>query len=243
METIHELLGYERIKIVQRRDMFSFTLDALLLADFARVKGENESVIDLGCGNAPIPLFLTLKTTGRIVGVELQEEAFRLARKSVAHNGFEDRITIINADIKDVHKTLGHNVFDIAVANPPYFRYSPESNLNKNDYLSVARHEIAITLEDIVTAAKRLLREGGSLNMIHRTERLGELVAALRRHNFGLWRLRFVYPKTDSPAALLFLAEARANRKDDVVVEQPLYVYDDDGGYTEKVLKIFNFKK
>ena len=173
METIHELLGYERIKIVQRRDMFSFTLDALLLADFARVKGENESVIDLGCGNAPIPLFLTLKTTGRIVGVELQEEAFRLARKSVAHNGFEDRITIINADIKDVHKTLGHNVFDIAVANPPYFRYSPESNLNKNDYLSVARHEIAITLEDIVTAAKRLLREGGSLNMIHRTERLG----------------------------------------------------------------------
>ena len=89
METIHELLGYEKIKIVQRSDMFCFSLDSILLADFVRVKGQNERVIDLGCGNAPIPLFLTMKTTGKIFGVELQEEVYRLAEKSVIINNFE----------------------------------------------------------------------------------------------------------------------------------------------------------
>lgn len=243
METIHELLGYEKIKIVQRSDMFCFSLDSILLADFVRVKGQNERVIDLGCGNAPIPLFLTMKTTGKIFGVELQEEVYRLAEKSVKINHFEKQITIINNNIKNIYKIVGANIFDVVISNPPYFKYLPTSNLNKNDYLSVARHEIEITLDDIVLEAKRLLCAGGSLNMVHRTERLGEIIAVLRKHNFGLRRLRFVYSKISSPAALVFLAEARANRKDDAVVEKPLYVYDDDDKYTDEVLKIFNFNK
>ncbi|MCK9536112.1 MAG: tRNA1(Val) (adenine(37)-N6)-methyltransferase [Bacilli bacterium] len=243
MEIIHELLGYENIKIVQRKDMFNFSLDSILLADFVRVKRQNDKIIDLGCGNGPIPLFLTLKTKGKIVGIELQEEVYRLAKKSVEINHFENQITIINENIKNIYTIVGANVFNTVVSNPPYFKYCPTSNINKTPFLTIARHEVAITLDEIVNEAKKLLCDGGMLNMIHRTERLSEFIALLKKHNFGLKRLRFVYPKAGSLSALVFLAEAKSNRKDDVVVEAPLYVYKGDNEYTEEVLKIFNFKK
>lgn len=241
MEAIHELLGYERLKIVQNPEMFRFSLDSLLLADFARIRDGVQEIIDLGCGNAPIPLFLTLKTKARITGVEIQKEVFELGEKSVRLNGLEDQIRLINADIKAVSKTLGANLFDVAIANPPYFKAGPKSNLNKTDALSVARHELKITFEELVIEAKRLLKNGGSFNLIHRTERIGEVLEGLRRNGFGVRRLRFVHPKKENPA-LLFLLEAWKNGKEDVKVERPLYVYE-NGEYSEEVRGIFNYKK
>ena len=241
MEMIHELLGYKNIKIVQRKDMFNFSLDSMLLADFVRVKKEN-NIIDLGCGNAPIPLFLTMKTKGKIVGVEIQKDVFLLAKKSVELNNFENQITIINTDIKGIYNQVGANAFDVVISNPPYFKYIPSSNINKTHFLTIARHEVAITLEDIIIEAKRLLIDSGALNIIHRTERLSELISLLKTYNFGLRRLKFVYTKTDSENALIFMAEARLNRKNDVLVEKPLYVYKNKEEYTDEVKKIFNFK-
>lgn len=241
MESIHELLGYKNIKIVQNPEMFCFSLDSILLADFVRPKLGCKKIIDLGCGNAPIPLFLSLKTEAEITGIEIQKEVFELAVKSVRLNKLEDQIKIINADIKDIYRQTGANVFDIVISNPPYFKFHPGSNINKNEYLTIARHEVMIDLEGVISEAKKLLKNGGSFYLVHRAERLTETVNLLTENNFGIRRIRFVYPKKESNA-LLFLLEAGATMKDDVKVERPLYVYE-EGKYTQEVMEIFNFKK
>jgi tRNA1(Val) A37 N6-methylase TrmN6 len=243
MEMIHDLLGYDHLKIIQKEGMFSFSLDSMLLADFVKTKNSMQKIVDLGCGNAPIPLFLTLKTISPIIGVELQEQAVDLAKRSVALNHLQDQITIIKSNIIDVHKVLGANTFDIVISNPPFFKYHEASNTNESLFLTIARHEVEITLEQIIQEAMRLLKTKGSLYMVHRCERLSEIVSLLNRYRFGLKRMRFVYPKTDSNAALLFLFEAKQNQKDDVVVEKPLYVLKTDETYTDEALAIFHFKK
>lgn len=243
MALVHELLGYKNIKIFQDEEKFRFSLDSTLLADFVKINKNTKKIIDLGCGNAPIPLFLTLKTNAQIVGVEIQKEVYELAKQSVEINNFENQIEIINADIKDVYKQVGANTFNIAISNPPYFKYLPTSNINKNDFLTIARHEVLITLEEIIIEAKKLLQDGGHLYMVHRAERLGDIILNLEKHNFGLKRLRFIYSKTTSESALLVLVEARLNKASDCVVEAPLYIYKGEHEYTDEVLKIFNFKK
>jgi len=242
MDLIHDLLGYDKIKIVQNPEMFRFSLDSMLLAAFVEPKRDCRRIIDLGCGNAPIPLFLTMKTQAEIYGIEIQKDVYDLAVKSVEINGFQKQIQIINADICNIYKQLGANTFDIVISNPPYFKWNESSNVNKNDYLTIARHEVKIDLEGIVKESKKLLNSGGLFYLVHRVERLSEVMILLNANDFGVRRLRFVYPKTESKRALLFLLEARNNRPADVKVEQPLFVYEGNE-YTEEVRTIFNFKK
>lgn len=240
-ELIHELLGYEHIKIIQREDMFSFSLDSILLAHFVKMK-DTDKVIDLGCGNGPIPLFLSLKSKGKIIGVEIQEDVYDLAKRGVLLNKLEDQISILNTDIKNVYKKVGANCYTIVTSNPPYFKYTQESNINKNDFLTIARHEKLITLDEIIEESKKLLGDGGSLYMVHRASRLGDILSSLEKHHFGLKRLKFVYPKTSSTQALLVLFEAKKNKPADVVVETPHYVLDGTE-YTEELMEIFHFRK
>lgn len=242
MEYIHELLGYEKIKIIQRDDMFSFSLDSTLLAHFVKTKN-TDKIVDLGCGNGPIPLFLSLKTTSKIIGVEIQESVYNLAKRSVIINNLEEQITIINENIKNIYKKIGANCYNIVTSNPPYFKYTEESNINKNDYLTIARHEVKITLKEIIGEAKKLLVDGGSFCMVHRCERISEIIKVLDEEKFGLKRLKFIYPKTTSTNSLLVLIEAKKNKPANVVVEKPIYVLDDNNSYTDEILKIFNFKK
>lgn len=242
MELIHELLGYERIKIVQREDMLRLSLDSMLVADFVDTSKVSGKIIDLGTGNAPIPLFLTLKTNSPIFAVDIQEDACKLARKSVEINGLENQITVINENIKDIYKKVGHDEFEVVVSNPPYFKYIESSKVNKNDFLTIARHEVLITLEELVSEAKKLLIDGGSFYMVHRAERLSDILVALNKENFGLKKIRFVHSKEDDDEALLVLICARKNKKSVVKVLKPLYVYDKNGNYTSEVKNIFNFK-
>ena len=242
MEVIHDLLGYDGLKIYQDSDAFSFSIDSLLLASFIKVNNA-KNIIDLCTGNGPIPLFLTLKTKASIIGVEIQEYIASLAKKSIEINNI-DNIKIINADLIDIYKIVGNDKFDIVSCNPPYFKVSKESHLNKNDYLSIARHELKCNFLDIAKEANRLLIDGGSFYFIHRCERLQEILSTLKQNNFGVKRIRFVYPIINSEA-LLVLVEAKKNRADDVKVLSPLYIYQDNNKniYTEEVLNIFNYKK
>lgn len=239
-EQIHELLGYENIKIIQDEDMFSFSLDSMLLANFIDTTNAKR-IIDLGTGNGPIPLFLTLKTKASIIGVEIQEEVADLAKRSVELNHFENQIEIINDDLKNIYKKVGANSFDIVASNPPYFPYIESSMINKNDYLTIARHEVKATLQDIVLEARRLLIDGGRLYMVHRVSRLTEVIKTFEDYNFGIKKIQLIYPKINGDA-MMFLIEARKNKPSDLKIINPLYVYDGDK-YTEEVLKIFNFKK
>lgn len=242
MEKIHELLGYENIKIYQNDDMFSFSLDSTLLADFIQTKNAKR-IVDLCTGNAPIPLFLTLKTDAHIYGVELQEDVYKLGVKSVEINNLGEQITLLNRDLKGVYKELGANSFDIVSANPPFFKYKETSNVNKNDYLTIARHEVMVTLEELVIEAKRLLVDGGRFCIVHRVNRLDDVIETLKKNKMGIKRIRFIYPKETSEEALSFLLEARKNKPSDIVTLRPIYVQNKEGNYTEEIRKIFNFKK
>lgn len=241
MEVIHELLGYKRIKIIQNDEMFSFSLDSILLANFVNTSVKDNYIIDLGCGNGPIPLFLTMKTKAKIYGVEIQEVIYDMAKRSVELNNFEEQVTIINADLKNIYRNDFANKFNIVTSNPPYFKVNPNSNFNKNDYLTIARHEVMATLEDIIIEAKKLLVDGGSLYLVHRAERIDDILILLKKHKFACKRMQFVYSKIDSETALTVLVEAKKNRQSGIKVLRPLYTYDNNGEYTEEIKKIFNF--
>ena len=242
-EMLHELLGYDYIKIIQNDDMFSFSIDSMLLANFVETNKKTKNIIDLGCGNGPIPLYLTLKTDAHIDGIEIQSDVFDMAKRSVEINGFEKQITIINDDLKDIYKKVGANKYDIVTSNPPYFKYVPTSNINKNDYLTIARHEVKAKLEDIVVEAKRLLVDGGSFCLVHRAERLSEINSVIVNNCFNIKRIRFVYPKVDACEALLVLIEAKKNSNSGLKVLPPLYIYDKDGEYTQELKETFKLKK
>ena len=239
-EKIHELLGYENIKIIQKDDVFSFSLDSMLLANFIDAN-KAQKIIDLGTGNAPIPLFLTLKTDAKIYGIEIQEEPFDLAQRSVELNHLENQITIIKDDLKGIYKKLGANTFDIVCSNPPYFKVSDTSIINKNDTLTIARHEVKANVNDIIEEASKLLVDGGKLYIIHRIERMPEIIKLLGNKNFGIKRMQLIYPKEDGNA-YMFIIESKKNKKTDLKIIKPLVVHN-NGRYTDEVLKIFNFKK
>lgn len=244
VEIVNDLLGYEGLKIIQRPDVFHFSLDSTLLADFVGIRLSDKKIIDLGCGNGYIPIFLTLRTKAKIYGIEIQTEIADLATRSVALNHLEEQITIINADMKGIYKKVGQCTFDVATCNPPYFKHLPSSNINENEYLTIARHEVKITLEEAIQEANILLKDGGTFAMVHRAERMMEICSILEQNNFKIKRIRFVYPKTTSNMALAILVEAKKKGKSGgIQVLPPLYVETEDGQYTEEILKIFNYKK
>ncbi len=241
MKQIHELLGYKNIKIIQDDEMFSFSVDSMLLADFIKTTTKTKHIIDLCCGNAPIPLFLTLKTNAKITGIEIQKDVYELAQESIKLNNFEGQIEIINDDLINIYQKIGANKYDIVSCNPPYFKYIETSNINKNDYLTIARHEVKATLEDIVIESKKLLVDGGYLYMVHRVERIAEIMECFSKNCFQIKTMRFVYSKEDSNEAMFVLIEARKNKNPGTKILKPLYIYNKNNEYTPEVLEIFNF--
>lgn len=243
-EIINDLLGYEGLKIIQRPDVFNFSLDSTLLANFVTIKLRDQHIIDLGCGNGYIPIFLTLRTKANIYGVEIQQEIFDLAKRSVSLNNLDNQITILNEDIKTIHLKLGTSKFDVVCSNPPYFKHQEDSNINKNDYLTIARHEVKITLDEVVKCANILLKDGGTFAMVHRSDRLIEILETFRKYNIEPKRLQFVYAKTNSDESVAVLIEGKkATRQGGLKILNPMYVMDEQGNYTEEILKIFNYKK
>ncbi len=244
IEVINDLLGYEGLKIIQRPDIFNFSLDSTILADFVTINKSDKKIIDLGCGNGYIPIFLTLRTNAKITGIEIQEEIYDLAIRSVELNNLKEQIDIYNLDLKEAHKILGTSSFNVVTCNPPYFKYKEGSNINESIHQTIARHEIYATLDDVVKEANILLKDGGTFAMVHRAERLEDIILTFAKYNFALKRLRFVYPKTNSENALAILIEAKKKGSSGALkILPPMYVEDELGNYTEEILKIFNYKK
>lgn len=243
-EVINDLLGYEGLKIIQCPDAFHFSLDSTLLADFVSITSIVKQIIDLGSGNGPIPLFLSLKTDAKIYGVEIQKDIYDLAVRSVKINNLDHQITILNDDIKNMHNVLGVSQFDVVTCNPPYFPYKEDSRVNKNDYLTIARHEVLVTLNDVIIEAKRLLKDGGTFAMVHKADRFLDVVESFRQNGIEPKRMRFVYPKKNSNDALLVLIEGKKSlKRGNLKVLKPLYVHNLKGDYTKEILSIFRYKE
>lgn len=239
-KVINDLLYFNNIKIIQNKNYFNFSLDSILLPNFVEITPSIKKIIDLCTGNAPIPLVLSTRTNCKIYGVEIQKEIYDLAQETIKLNDIQN-IEIINKDVKDIYNLFETDTFDIVTCNPPYFKYQNDSRINQNEIKSIARHEILIDLEEIIKISRKILKNGGSLNIVHRTSRLVEIIELLKKYNFEPKRIRFIYPKLNSESNLV-LIDARKNGKSGLKILSPLYVHNEDGTYTSEVLKMFGDK-
>lgn len=238
MEVINDLLGYDNMKIIQNTDMFSFSLDSVLLANFVSLNKNITNVLDIGCGNAPIPLILSTKTSASITGVEIQPDVYDMAKRSVSINNLDDRISIINDDINNYASNIESDSFDVITCNPPFFKVSPGSNFNESEYKVIARHEVKLDLNQLFKISRKLLKNGGVVSIVHRPDRLIDIISVMRENNIEPKRLRFIYPK-DGRECNMILVEGSKNGNSGLKILPPLITHNEDGSYTKEVLEYF----
>ena len=238
MEEINRLLNYKDLKIVQNTDWFKFSIDSVLLSNFVKITKNTTNIIDFCTGNAPIPLILSTKTRANITGVEIQKDVYNLAKKSIEINNLQDRIEILNMDVKDIAQKYESDSFDLITCNPPYFKLKESSIINDNDIKSVARHEIYINLDDIFKVARKILKNNGTIAIVHRTDRLIDIIDCMKKNNIEPKRLQLVYPKFNKESNIV-LIEGAKNGKSSLKVLPPIYVHDEDENYLEEIKKMF----
>lgn len=238
MEVINYLLGYENLKIYQNTEMFQFSLDSVMLANFVTINKNINRILDIGTGNAVIPLILSTKTEAKVTGVEIQKESYELARKSVELNNLNNQIEIIHDDIKNYYQNIQTETYDVITCNPPFFKLGEKSHLNDSTFKQIARHEITLNLEDIIKISKKLLKNTGRLALVHRPERLIEIITIMKTNNIEPKKICFLYPKQEKEANIL-LIEGVKNGKPGIKVMPSIITHNPDGSYSEQVEKYF----
>ena len=240
----NDLLGYKKYIIYQDTELFSFSTDSMLLADFATINRRTRKVVDFCSGNFPIPMYLTLKTKAEILGIEIQQPSCDLARMSIKENNLENQIQVLCDNVIGIHNKMGVDWCDLVLCNPPFFKVSEHSNLNEREEVTIARHEILITLEDIIKEAAIILRQGGYFAMVHRPERMAEIFVLMKKYQLEPSRLQFVYPKSNKEANhILIEARKGVNKTPNLKILPPLIIYDENNRWTKDILKIYNYNK
>ena len=235
-------LQINNLKLIQNKNGFCFGIDSVLLSDFAKRIKNNSKIIDLGTGTGIISILLTAKINPKkIIGVEIQKEIAEMAQRSVLLNSLEDKIMILNEDIKKLDKVLEKEGFDAIVTNPPYMKANTGLT-NENMVKMISRHEVECNIEDIAKISYKLLRNQGEIYMVHRPDRLVDVMEIFRRYKLEIKELRMVYSKADTQANLV-LIKAVKNAKSFLKIDKPLYVYNQDGKYTDEILEIYNKNK
>ncbi len=225
------------LQIIQDTRGFCFGLDAVLLSSFADIK-KGDDVIDLGTGTGIIPILIAGKTEAdKIDAVEIQTEMAEMATRSIALNRLQNKIKIRELDLRNCVKLLGVGKYDIVTCNPPYMNQGG-GLVNPQDMKAVSRHEIMCTLEDVISVSSKLLKVGGKLAMVHRPERLVDIIWLMRNYNVEPKRLRFVHPLPSKKANLILIEGARLG-KPYLKMMTPLYVRDENGEYTEEIDRIY----
>lgn len=235
-ETIDDL-QLEGLKLIQKKDAFRFGIDAVLLSDFARVK-RNFRVIDLCTGTGIVPFLILGKyNPEEIVGIEIQDEMTEMSNRSVELNKAQDKIKFINRDLKDIEYLKKLGKFDVLTVNPPY-KLNNAGIVNDSDKLAIARHEILCNLEDVIKAARTLLKDNGRIYMVHRPERLIDIITLMRKYKIEPKRIRMVHPNKNK-APNIILIEGQRDGGQFLKWEPSLYVYDDSGNYSDEINKIY----
>ncbi len=230
-------LGRKGYQIIQNPEKFCFGIDAVLLSGFANIK-DGKTVLDLGTGTGIIPILLEAKTgASHLTGLEIQEESADMARRSVAYNKLEDKISIVTGDIKEAGSLFGAASFDVITCNPPYM-IGGHGLQNPSVPKMIARHEICCTFEDIAQQTALLLKQGGAFYLVHRPFRLAEIITTLTKYKLEPKRIRFVHPYVDKEPNMV-LIEARKGGNPRVTVEKPLIVYKGVNEYTDEIYDIY----
>ncbi|OEG00279.1 hypothetical protein BHF71_05075 [Vulcanibacillus modesticaldus] len=230
----------ENLKIIQSDEVFSFSMDAVLLANFANIPLSGK-IIDLCSGNGVIPLLISTRTKAEIYGVEIQERLVDMAQRSTKLNNLSHRIHFLQGDLKDSPDRLGRGKFDAVLVNPPYLPLTGQDK-NTNHHLAIARHELRTNLEEVIEASRQLLKVGGRLSMVHRPFRLVDIITLLREAKLEPKRIRFVHPFKHKEANMV-LVEAIKHGGKEIHVLPPLIVYEQVGKYTDEVYQIYYGKE
>ncbi len=225
MRVLNDLYDYDGLKIYQYDDKFKFSLDSILLAEFVELKPNTRTIVDFCTGNAPVPLILSTKSEARIYGFELQENIYNLAVMSVKENKLESRIKIINANLKDSLEYILPESVDAVTCNPPYFKYDKNKSLiNEDREKAIARHEISMNLDDLITSAKYILKNKAPLYIVHRCDRLEEILDCLNKYNFKVKKLQFIYASYNKEAIMVLIKATKNGKVGSLKVMPPLDV-------------------
>lgn len=232
-------LEYNDLKIIQNKDGFCFGLDSVLISDFAKDVKTNSVGADLGTGTGIISILMAAKTKlKKIYGIEIQKDVADMAKRSIELNTLQDKCEIINIDIRYIMKTFKRETLDFVVTNPPYKKLD-SGKVNENEYKYISRHECSASLEDFISTSRYLLKDKGSIYMVHRPERLADIMELMRKYKMEPKKIRFVYSRVNKGASLV-LVKAVKNAKPFLKIQEPLIVYGEDGEYTEEIYKIYN---
>ncbi|WP_423188600.1 tRNA1(Val) (adenine(37)-N6)-methyltransferase [Alkalibacterium sp. f15] len=237
-ERIDQLMQYD-LEIIQSPSVFSFSLDAVLLGDFAKVpKHDRAKIVDLCSGNGAVALMLSQKTKSKIIALELQDRLVDMAQRSIQLNHLEEQVEMIHGDVNEATTHIKKDSVDILTCNPPYFIVSDASRKNPNEHLAIARHELHLTLRELMTVSAGLLKTKGKAYFVHRPERFLEIMDEMRAVDLAPKRIRFVYPKPDKEANMILIEGIKQGKETGLQILPPLYVFDDNGEYFPEVRRM-----
>lgn len=231
-------LDYKGLKIIQNKKGFCFGMDSVLLANFAKKIKKKAKVVDLGTGTGIISILLCGKTElEKVYGIEIQEKVADMAKRSSKLNNLEERFEVINTNIRESKSIFQRGSIDAVVTNPPYKK--AECGIkNENESKMVARHEIYATLEDFVNIASFLLKEQGDFYMVHRPERLADIMVEMRKQKIEPKEIQLVFSKQKEEPKLV-LIKGKKGGNSFLKIKEPLYIYDQKGNYTQELLKMY----
>ena len=236
-------LGIDNMKIIQNDEYFCFGMDTILLANFVKSNSSKNVIVDFCSGSGVIPIIMSAKNKYKeIYAIEYQKEMFELLNKNIKLNNLEGSIFPINGDIKNIkliNECINKNV-DIIVCNPPYKEIGT-GIINENTVKYNARHESLCTLEDVFISANKLLNVKGELYIVHKPERLADLIMLARNNNLEPKIIRFVYPKIDLKPSIVLIKYVKKGGNE-LVIEKPLIEYKKDGNYTDEIYKMYGIE-
>lgn len=232
-------LGCKNLKIIQNKNWFCFGIDSVLLVNFAKNIKNDADVLDLGTGTGIIPILLSGKTNlKKAIAVEVQENVADMAKRSVKLNDLENKIEIVCDNVINLSEKYKNNKFDVIITNPPYKRKG-DGVINEVEEKLISRHEIKANLEDFIKTASTLLKDKGEFYIVHRPERLVDILDLMRKYKIEPKVLRMVYSSVEKPPKLVLIKGVR-NAKSFLKIEKNLYIYDNNGKYTKEIEDIYN---
>lgn len=237
-ERIDQLFSTD-VQIIQNKEVFSYSVDSVLLSRFPKIPQKKGVIVDLCSGNGAVGLFVSSKTQASIFQVELQERLADMNRRSIELNQLSQQVQVINDDLANLPQHIGRSKVDLMLCNPPYFKVDPESNLNESEHYLLARHEIATNLDQICQAAQQTLKSNGRLAMVHRPDRFFDILDTLRLYKLAPKRIQFVYPKMGKDANMLLIEAIKDGSLDGLKILPPLFVHKENGDYTDEVQELY----
>ncbi|AWN21184.1 GIY-YIG nuclease family protein [Streptococcus sobrinus] len=236
-ERIDQLFSTD-VKIIQNKEVFSYSVDSVLLSRFPKFPAKG-LIVDLCSGNGAVGLFASTKTKAKIMEVELQERLADMGQRSIELNGLSDQVTMVNDDLKNLMNHAPRSRVDLILCNPPYFKATKTSKKNASQHYLLARHEIATNLEEICQVSQQALKTKGRLALVHRPDRFLEIMDTLEKYKLAPKRVQFVYPKADKEANMILVEAIKDGSLDGLKILPPLVVHKPNGDYTDAIHDIY----